>query len=201
MKSKAKLNVLIIEPSPIIATGLAGVLADSDTFTASATAASTDELPIARLRKIAPDVVILNPSVVNRDRRHNVRATLTDEFADTILVALAYAPCEDSLLRQFDGIINLLDSPAQILKKLATAVEQSDKTTSTSHQGLSEREREVLVFVARGLTNKEIAQRLNLSVFTVVTHRKNISRKLGINSISGLTVYAIMNRLVDITEL
>ena len=66
---------------------------------------------------------------------------------------------------------------------------------------LSEREKEVLVLVAKGLLNKEIADRLSISVNTVITHRKNITRKTGIKTAPGLTVYAILGGLVDISAL
>lgn len=66
---------------------------------------------------------------------------------------------------------------------------------------LSEREKEIIVLVAKGRMNKEIADILNISMFTVMTHRKNISKKLGINNIAGLAVYAIINGLVDISSL
>lgn len=66
---------------------------------------------------------------------------------------------------------------------------------------LSDREKEVLVLVAKGKMNKEIADILCISVFTVMTHRKNISKKLGINNIAGLAVYAIINGLIDLTSL
>lgn len=65
---------------------------------------------------------------------------------------------------------------------------------------LSGREKEILVCVAKGLINKEIADRLNISVNTVITHRRNITRKIGIRSIPGLTVYAILNNLIDIKD-
>ena len=65
---------------------------------------------------------------------------------------------------------------------------------------LSEREKEVLAEVAHGYLNKEIADRLNISINTVITHRKNISRKTGIKTTPGLTVYAILNGLVDISS-
>lgn len=65
---------------------------------------------------------------------------------------------------------------------------------------LSEREETILKNVAMGKTNKEIAEDLFLSIHTVITHRKNITSKLGIKSISGLTVYAIMNGLISIEE-
>ena len=55
----------------------------------------------------------------------------------------------------------------------------------------------MLIEVAKGLSNKEIAARLNVSIFTVTTHRKNIVRKTGIKSVAGLTVYALLNNLID----
>ncbi|MGL5937669.1 MAG: response regulator transcription factor [Phocaeicola sp.] len=62
---------------------------------------------------------------------------------------------------------------------------------------LSSRESEVLVLLTKGMINKEIAEKLNISLTTVITHRKNITEKLGIKSVSGLTIYAIMNGYVE----
>ena len=66
---------------------------------------------------------------------------------------------------------------------------------------LSPREVEVLVLLVRGLINKEIADRLNISLTTVITHRKNIVDKLGLRSLSALTVYAVMNGYVDLEQI
>lgn len=73
-------------------------------------------------------------------------------------------------------------------------VEETDETE------LSEREKEILICVAKGMINKEIADSLNISINTVITHRRNITRKIGIRSIPGLTVYAILNGLIDIKD-
>lgn len=62
---------------------------------------------------------------------------------------------------------------------------------------LSAREIEVLTLIARGLINKEIADKLNISLTTVISHRKNITEKLGIKSVSGLTIYAVMHGYVE----
>ncbi len=59
------------------------------------------------------------------------------------------------------------------------------------------REIEVLVLITKGLINKEIADKLNISLTTVITHRKNITEKLGIKSVSGLTIYAVMNGYIE----
>lgn len=74
-------------------------------------------------------------------------------------------------------------------------VEEEEKET------LSEREKEILVGVATGMLNKEIADKYNISIHTVITHRKNITRKTGVKSIAGLTVYALLNGLIDINSI
>lgn len=70
------------------------------------------------------------------------------------------------------------------------------KRTPAKQQVLSSREIEVLTLVAQGYINKQIADRLNISVNTVLTHRKNITAKLGIKSVAGLSVYALMNGII-----
>ena len=65
---------------------------------------------------------------------------------------------------------------------------------------LSDREKEILVSVAKGMINKEIAEQHHISIHTVISHRKNISRKTGIKSVAGLTVFAILNNLLDIND-
>ena len=68
--------------------------------------------------------------------------------------------------------------------------------TAAGHD-LSAREIEVLVLITKGLINKEIADKLNISLTTVISHRKNITEKLGIKSVSGLTIYAVMHGYVE----
>lgn len=72
--------------------------------------------------------------------------------------------------------------------------------TPTSTETLSDREKDVIVSLVQGMTNKEIADNLCISINTVITHRRNIARKLQIHSAAGLTIYAIVNNLVDISS-
>ena len=81
----------------------------------------------------------------------------------------------------------LLEETALEGRKIASPVDST----------LSDREKEVLVCVAKGMINKEIADRLCISVHTVVSHRKNITAKTGIKTIAGLTVYALLNNLLE----
>ena len=77
-------------------------------------------------------------------------------------------------------------------------VRSRDRQEHTEREELSEREKEILVSVAKGMLNKEIADQYNISIHTVISHRKNITRKTGIKTVAGLTVYALLNGLIDI---
>ena len=77
---------------------------------------------------------------------------------------------------------------------------ESRQAESSSEGGeLSAREKEILVCVAKGMLNKALADKLCLSIYTVITHRKNITRKIGIKTVAGLTVYALLNGLIDMS--
>lgn len=76
-----------------------------------------------------------------------------------------------------------------------------ENNNSDSNKGLSIRETDVLQLIVKGITNKEIADKLNISLNTVLSHRKNITSKLCIKTISGLTYYAIMNGLISADEI
>jgi len=78
---------------------------------------------------------------------------------------------------------------------------QKSEPRKADDSNLSDREKEILVCVAQGMLNKEIADKFNLSIYTVVTHRKNITKKTGIKTVAGLTVYALLNGLIDINSI
>ena len=82
--------------------------------------------------------------------------------------------------------------------------EYEEDTTDTDDEKtdiLSQREKEIIICIAKGLSNKEISDELNISINTVTTHRRNISSKLQIHSIAGITIYAIANGLVQMSEI
>ena len=74
-------------------------------------------------------------------------------------------------------------------------------SSESREKALTDREIEVLSLVAQGKINKEIAEKLFISTTTVITHRKNIQEKLGIKSVSSLTIYAVMHGYVDINKI
>ena len=89
-------------------------------------------------------------------------------------------------------------SQADTHKKVEEAPMSKEEKTATDD--LSQREKEIITCVVKGMSNKEIAESLYISIHTVITHRRNIARKLQIHSPTLLTVYAIVNKLVDISE-
>jgi DNA-binding CsgD family transcriptional regulator len=89
----------------------------------------------------------------------------------------------------------------ELLARIGSLLDDGSGVPSAGHSpNLTGREVEVLRLVALGYLNKEIADKLSISFHTVISHRKNITMKLGIKSISGLTVYAVINRLIDIDQ-
>ena len=91
--------------------------------------------------------------------------------------------------------INSTTDENHIVEAISALIKNLTRNNSTK-SGLSSRETEVLKLVAQGHTNKEIADMLNISINTVLSHRKNISTKLGIKSVSGLCIYAMMNGII-----
>ena len=88
----------------------------------------------------------------------------------------------------------------QTKMKQPKAEHTQNTTVTPNEEQLSDREKEIVVCVAKGLSNKEIADQLCLSINTVTTHRRNIARKLQIHSAAGIAIYAIVNKLVTLNE-
>ena len=108
---------------------------------------------------------------------------------------------DSSAFINYNGVLSLCDTEESFTRKIVSVLCSNEEETFTEHNELTDREIDVLANVAKGKTNKEIAQLLNISVHTVMTHRKNISKKTRITSGPGLTVYAIINKYVDISDL
>ena len=100
------------------------------------------------------------------------------------------------------AVLQLEKEVTEQAKKIQEIEEKESNNTEKkeSQDGLSQREKEIITCVVKGLSNKEIADQLFISIHTVITHRRNIARKLQIHSPTLLTVYAIVNKLVDISE-
>ena len=189
----------MIVPSEIMERGLESILEGSHAFSIEEVFHDYSKMVETRLRSIDPDVVIIDPLVLDFSSRKNGRNMLAD-VCESIVIALDSSAIPDDVLRQYDGSVSIFDKSDVIIRKLQSAMD-SKQTEPVSDGGeLSAREKEILVCVAKGMLNKEIADKLNLSIYTVITHRKNITRKTGIKTVAGLTVYALLNGLIDMNS-
>ena len=148
-----------------------------------------------------------------RDMHNDAEDKLTD-FKNIVMSHLPDSDTSDARYEVLVGILNIEDAirrhtviEEKVLLPLAELLEkgrdriETQEETGAGQDILSDREKEIVKEIARGLTNKEIADKLFISVFTVTTHRKNITQKLGIKTIAGLTVYALMNGLISPEEI
>lgn len=110
---------------------------------------------------------------------------------------LSHCRLEDSLLAE---CVQSLENQVRERGGKTIEEEMEELDSNTTQSELSEREREVVRLVASGLSNKEIADRMFISVNTVMTHRRNIKRKTGIHAAAGLTIYAIVNGITKVED-
>ena len=99
------------------------------------------------------------------------------------------------------SVINIYQTKSALQKQLHQLTGRQQSKTNGKEEALSKREIEILKNIAKGKTNREIAEKLYISSHTVITHRKNITRKLGIKTVSGLTVYALINNYIGLNEI
>jgi DNA-binding NarL/FixJ family response regulator len=197
MSSKVKL--LIFESSYLIRQGLAVIVSELNNCLLEEMYENLGKFQLA-IKHYKPQVIIIGLNLIE-DAQDNFIKEMKKECKCTIIgIKINNAEPEKSY---FDLIINYNDEKTELIKKLGEYLIQDKKIKKEKqidHQ-LSEREKDIVALAAKGLTNKEIAGNLFISVHTAITHRKNISRKLGIKTLSGLTVYAILNKLIDMKDI
>lgn len=196
MKNGSYRKVLLIVPSRIMARGIEGVFSDLGEFRVEGILSDISHSGGAQLKNMDADVVIVDPIVFDYAARHSGRIMIS-EYTDAAVVALQTVAMEEDSWKQYDGVIGIYDAPPVIIRKLRTALSSREETPRSESQELSAREKEILICVAKGMLNKEIADLYSISIYTVITHRKNITRKTGIRTVAGLTVYALLNNLID----
>lgn len=192
-------KIAIAEPSVILRSGLAAALKRIQGIHIQVFEISSIDLLANYIRLHKPGVLILNPAYWGIVDLHKLK----EESGNKELKCFAFLSCltDENILKQYDERISVYDSVDQLKDKLNKLFETPIEETTDDTEILSQREKEILTCVVKGQTNKEIAQTLFLSTHTVITHRRNIVRKLEIHSTAGLTIYAIVNKLVEIDEI
>lgn len=193
-------KILILEPSVLIAEGLRHVIDNFAGYDVCGIIRNQEGDIWAKIDDFNADLVIADPSVFdNRDRAgaHD----MIKGIANAPVIALISTAADAAYAYTYDGTIYLSDTSDDIEQKISTVMKAAPAEQRGEGEELSSREKEILVCVAKGMLNKEIADHFNISIYTVITHRKNITRKTGIKTVAGLTVYALLNNLIDMNAM
>lgn len=195
------LTIAIAEHSEIIRQGLEQILKRLPDFKIQCISIGAYEQLHETLSLSDPDLLIINPTFPGAFPLEQLKETTG--CTQMKCVALIYAAFENYQLRVYDEHFHIYDTPEELLHKLERMHLKKSPTAfqESEQQTLSTREKEIVVCVVKGMTNREIAEQLFLSTHTVITHRRNIARKLQIHSPSGLTIYAIVNKLVELSDI
>jgi len=175
-------NTVVVTSSLFVARGFEALLAEASEFRVNAILTDLSKSNMNRLGNIDADIIL--------------RLTIS-EYTDVPVVALLTTLQGEEVLKQFDAAVSIFDHTQTVIKKLRETLAMRQDMPKAEGEELTAREKEILICVAKGMLNKEIADLYNLSIYTVITHRKNITRKTGIKTVAGLTVYALLNNLID----
>jgi DNA-binding NarL/FixJ family response regulator len=186
--------IIIADTSYIVYEGLTSLISKKGLkydFKMSSTLEETDKC----LLKGNVCAVIINPSLFGTNTKAIL--SLKDQHPYVRWIGFIHSYYEQQILSVFDETITISDSVETIALKLSRVNNVKHKE-DLSQEKLSDREIDVLRSLVTGMSNKEIADKLNISINTVITHRKNITQKTGIKSVSGLTIFAVVQNIITL---
>jgi DNA-binding NarL/FixJ family response regulator len=194
MNSSQAKTVVLICPSEVVLKGLSEILKGSQAAEILQLHRSDEVIDYPEL---TGNVVVIGMASELEKNQNFIKQVLSVAMGIQFL-SLHFGDQPDANM----PFISLFDSPSMICYKV-NDVFDSFAITSTNETDteLTKREIEVLRLLAKGYSNKEIADHLFVSTHTVISHRKNISEKTGIKSASGLTMYAILKKIIDVSDI
>lgn len=195
------INIVLVEHSFLIISGVEKMIAEFP-GTVLAGVFDGDEKNLANLvLSINPDIVIVNPELLGE--KLNLFVKSFDNQTETVLIGLCSENIKANVRSRFRNMLEIGSEKHELMQQFKQIVRPLLKNEEENKDdlSLSDREKNILRMVALGLSSMEIADKLFLSIHTINTHRKNILRKLGIKTVSGLMVYSLLNRLVSLEEI
>lgn len=194
MNSNQNISVVVISQSDLVLSGLFEILKGSLASEVILLHRSDELIDYPAMNG---SILILATSEEQEKSRTLIRQILTS--AQNIHFISLHLHSDSVYSNQ---TINLFDAPTLICYKVNEILNSflSDQNKDTDAE-LTRREIEVLQLLTKGYSNKEIADHLFVSTHTVISHRKNISEKTGIKSASGLTMYAILKKIIDVSDI
>ena len=199
MKNNEVIRIAIAETSVIIRGGLTAALKRLPNVKVQPIELLSIEALHDCVRTQCPDMLIVNPAFGDYFDVGKFREETSGKKIRVIALVTSFV--DASLLSKYDESISIFDDLERLSKKISGLLNvPSEEEELESQDALSQREKEIVICVVKGMTNKEIAEKLFLSIHAVITHRRNISKKLQIHSAAGLTIYAIVNKLVTLND-
>lgn len=200
MNNNASLKIVVAETSVIIRSGLSAVLKRIPNLNVHPIEVASVEALQNYIHLHTPDIVIVNPTFGGWFDLGAFRAE-NGKSSGIKYIALICSVIGNSSLKEYDENISICDEIEVITSKINHLLHTEEEDKDEEQEMLSQREKEIITCVVKGMTNKAIADKLYLSIHTVITHRRNIARKLQIHSPAGLTIYAIVNKLVELQDI
>lgn len=197
MKNRNNIKIVIAENSLILRSGISAVLKRLSDYTFSINEVSNMDAFMLFSRLHRPEIAIINPLFLGGVSIANYKR----DNPDTKVVALVSGYFDNKTLADFDGSISIFDDLDTVNDTISSVLHIEEDDDNIKTEQLSQREKEIIGCVVKGLTNKAIAEKLSISIHTVITHRRNISKKLQIHSSAGLAIYAIVNKIVEIQDI
>ena len=199
MKNNEVIRIAIAETSVIIRGGLTAALKRLPNVKVQPIELLSIEALHDCVRTQCPDMLIVNPAFGDYFDIGKFREETSGKKIRVIALVTSFV--DASLLSKYDESISIFDDLERLSTKISGLLNvPSEEEDLENQDALSQREKEIVICVVKGMTNKEIAEKLFLSIHTVITHRRNISKKLQIHSAAGLTIYAIVNKLVTLND-
>jgi DNA-binding NarL/FixJ family response regulator len=190
------INIIIADASEIINEGLTGIIMNTGQHFEVHSASNLCELEQLNI-KVRAEIIFINPSLIQNQVK--LFQSLQKEFLGTQWIGILYSYADPNILSDLNATININDSRNSIISAIQKLLNAESQTENLKQlETLSDREIDVLKLLVEGNANKEIADKLNISTHTVISHRKNISQKTGIKSVSGLTIYAVVKNIISI---
>ncbi len=190
-------NIVILEDAPVVREGLKAILDSLKNVHEITTAGTFEELTHSLERKSC-QMVLISPHYL-LSHQHQIQQ-LRSQYNSIKWIGIQYTVLSEEVLNKLNGVVDVFDNQDSLSAKLSKWLETNSDDASQNKDSLTERETDVLKLLALGKSNKEIGDKLNISTNTVITHRKNISQKTGIKSVSGLTIYAVVQNLVSLDK-
>ena len=185
-------TIAVVTPSQLLASGIVSTLSKLRDPGVTVKLFDGDHVTPEQIAAVKPSLAVVDALALSPEAVARLKESCR-------VAGIRHSELTAAHTAAYDDLLNLYD-PLSRLEAIVRETAEENRGEE-DRQELSPREKEVIVGIVKGLSNKEIAAEINVSVNTVMTHRRNIASKLQIHSPAGLTIYAIVKKLVRLDEI